>query len=147
MTKSTAATKRPSWPLVLAIVGPPVVIFAVALPMLLVGAKTERGNLWIGATPYGPTSTAPATDVRVVLDALHDIGAQCRKPTPDPTVIDSDVTTITGFAKRYPVGRFPIDDETATASSLLIVTREAVKNCSPDQMAVINATLNSITPH
>lgn len=144
MTKPAPETKRPRWPLVLAIVGPPVLITALIVPMLSTDAGTERGNLWIGASPYGPTSTAPAADVRVVLDALHDIGAQCLTTTPDPAAIESDVTTITGFATRYPVGRFPIDDETATASSLLIVTREAVKNCQPDQVAVIDSALSRV---
>jgi hypothetical protein len=147
MKTPAAEAKRPRWPLVLAIVGPPVLIAGVFVPMLLVGAETQRGNLWVGATPYGPISRAPAADVRAVLHALHDIGAQCLKPTPDPTAIESDVTIITGFAQLYPVGRFPIDDETATASSLLIVTREAVKNCSPGQVAVIKTTLNRTTPH
>ncbi len=50
---------------------------------------------------------------------------------PDLGVIASDVDIIIAFSARYPVGRFPIDDETATASSLLLVTLEAGKDCAP----------------
>ncbi|MBW4033584.1 MAG: hypothetical protein HIU88_13145 [Acidobacteria bacterium] len=146
MRKSANDVKRSSWPLVLAIVGPPLLIAAVAVPMVMAGAPVERGNLWVGASPYGPTSSASAADVRVALDALHRIGAQCLKTSPDPLAVRGDVAIITRFAERNPVGRFPIDDETATASSLLIVTREAIKTCAPDQVTVINAALKSVEP-
>lgn len=144
MRKLVSDAKRPRWPLVLAIVGPPLLIAAVAVPMVMASTAVERGNLWVGASPYGPSSSASAADVRAVLDALHRIGAQCLETSPDPLAVRADVTIITRFAELNPAGRFPIDDETATASSLLIVTREAVKNCVTDQVNVINAALKTV---
>lgn len=67
-------------------------------------------------------------------NARHDIGAQCLTSNPDLGVIASDVDLIIAFSRRYPVGRFPIDDEPATASSLLLVTREAVTDCAPTEV-------------
>jgi hypothetical protein len=101
--------------------------------------------MWVGASEYGPTSTAPPADVQVIHSALHDIGAQCLERNPDRRIIAVDVDLIIAFSNRYPVGRFPIDDETATASSLLIVTREAIKNCAPENTARIDAQLVDLT--
>ena len=134
-------TKAPLWPLILALAVPPVV-FGILLSVVTSGSEPE--DLWVGATEYGPTSTAPAAEVQAVHNALHDIGEECLTPAPDMSTISADVGLITAFARQYPVGRFPIDDETATAFSLLIVTREAVKECAPESLDAIDAQLRDI---
>jgi hypothetical protein len=138
MTRATPEAARPRWPLILAILAPPVLAGAILVPLLWSNEPASE-NLWVGATPYGPISTAPPAAVQVAHHALHDIGAECIKPTPDLQTITADVDSIISFAKRYPVGRFPIDDETATASSLLLVTREAVNDCAPAEAERLDA--------
>lgn len=130
MNRRIAWPAAGGWPLIAAIAVPPMA-FAVILALMLDDPPPTAQNLWVGATTFGPTSTASSTDVEVVHNALHDIGAHCLKSDPDLGVIASDVDLIIAFSRRYPVGRFPIDDETATASSLLLVTREAVTDCAP----------------
>ncbi len=95
--------------------------------------------MWVGATSYGPASTALPSSVEAVHKALHDIGEQCLETTPDLGKIGSDVDLIITFSLRYPTGRFLIDDETANASSLLLVTREAVKPCAPAELDRLDA--------
>lgn len=129
MRPTAPLPRRPRWPVILAIVAPPVALAAVLMPALSSPGPAAQ-DLWVGASPFGPTSTAPAGEVMVVHEALHDIGAQCLATDPDLGVIAADVDRIIEFSQRYPVGRFPIDDETATASSLLLVAREAVKTCA-----------------
>lgn len=138
MNSTPSHPKRPRWPLMAAILAPPIVFGAILLPTLLTSSPSPQ-DMWVGATGYGPTSTAPAADVQVIHNALHDIGAQCLEGNPDLGIIASDVDLIIAFSQRYPVGRFPIDDETATAPSLLLVTREAVKECAPAQVARLDA--------
>lgn len=138
MTSTHPAGSR--WPLIAAITIPPIIIGALLASAVLPGNRpAEPGDLWVGATEYGPTSTAPPADVQAVHDALHDIGTQCLTTNPNLEAIATDVDRIIAFAQRYPVGRFPIDDETATASSLLLVTREAVKDCSPAEVDRLDA--------
>ena len=139
MSATVVPPKRPRWPLIAAIAVPPVLIGALLIAALT-GTSSRESDLWFGATDYGPTSTAPATAVQVIHEALHDIGAQCLKTPPDPRAIASDVDLIIAFSEQYPVGRFPIDDETATASSLLLITREAVKDCSPTELKRLTGT-------
>lgn len=138
MSSRASPPKRPRWPLIVALTVPPVLLGAL-LTTALAGPSSSEGDLWVGATDYGPTSEAPATAVQVIHDALHDIGAQCLKTRPDLRAIASDVDLIIAFSQRYPVGRFPIDDETATASSLLLVTSESVKDCSPTELRRLQA--------
>lgn len=133
MNSTEEPAKRPRWPVIAAITGPPV-IFAALLTTALAGVGSNESDLWVGATDFGPTSEAPAGAVDVIHDALHLIGAQCLKSHPDLRAIASDVDLIVAFSQKYPVGRFPIDDETATASSLLLVTSEAVKGCAPAEL-------------
>ncbi|GHF12657.1 hypothetical protein GCM10011600_11800 [Pseudolysinimonas yzui] len=131
-------SRRPRWPLILAIIVPPSVLVAVLIPSLSNPGPTTQ-DMWVGATPFGPTSEASAGEVEIIHEALHDIGAQCAETDPDLRAIAAHVDRIIEFSQRYPVGRFPIDDETATASSLLLVTREAVKTCAPAEVARIDA--------
>lgn len=80
------------------------------------------------------TSDADANEVRTVHDALHDIGKRCRSGRIDRqqrAKAAADVDAILTFARRYPVGRFQIDDETSTAPGLLLVTRQALRSCDP----------------
>lgn len=135
-------SSRSRWPLILALTVPPMVISGALLaPALLTDNRpeTEPEDLWVGAIEYGPTSTAPLAEVEAVHDALHEIGELCAASDPDLAAIALDIDRIISFSQRYPVGRFPIDDETATASSLLLVTRYAVKDCAPDEVDRLDA--------
>jgi hypothetical protein len=124
--------------LILAVIAPPVALAAVLMPALSMSEPAGQ-NLWVGASPFGPTSTAPAGEIEIIHEALHEIGAQCLANYPDFGVIAADVDRIIEFSQQYPVGRFPIDDETATASSILLITLEAVKTCSPAEVNRIDA--------
>ena len=90
-----------------------------------------------------PLSSAPAAEIQAAHDALHHIGTECAAPGDSGPDVASDVTTITEFATRYPVGRFPIDDESGTSVSLLLVTRQALEDCAPAEAARVNALLPS----
>lgn len=144
MKPTAPASRRPRWPLILAIVVPPSVLIAVLIPSLSNPGPTTQ-NMWVGTTPFGPTSAATASEVEIVHEALHDIGALCAVTDPDLRAIAARVDRIIEFSQRYPVGRFPIDDETATASSLL-VTREAVKSCAPAEVDRIDAARQQTRP-
>jgi len=69
--------------------------------------------------------------------ALHDIGEKCSASAEDVKRPDvgSSVRVILGFARKYPEGRFPIDDETGSALSLLLVTKDELDTCSPRHAA------------
>ena len=138
MRNAAPQHRRPHWPLIVAITVPPIA-FAVILAVMVSSPAPTSEDMWVGGTAYGPTSTAPTADVQVIHNALHDIGAQCLEATPNLGIIESDVDLIIAFSARYPVGRFPIDDETATASSLLLVTRDAVKDCAPAEVERLDA--------
>lgn len=143
MNPTARQPTRPRWPVLVAVLAPPLMVGAVLLPMLLSSEPTAQ-DLWVGEGDYGPTSSATPVDVQEIHDALHDIGAECLKTEPSVDIIRSDVDLIIAFAARYPVGRFPIDDETATASSLLLIAREAVKMCAPAEMQRIDAALEAL---
>ncbi|MFM9877671.1 MAG: hypothetical protein ACKVOG_07460 [Rhodoglobus sp.] len=138
MNPPSAQAKRPRWPLAAAILAPPIVVGLIVVFNLVTSGPAPQ-DMWVGASDYGPTSTASTADVQVIHSALHNIGAQCLETNPNLSTISADVDLILAFAHRYPVGRFPIDDETATASSLLLITREAVKNCAPAELARLEA--------
>jgi hypothetical protein len=88
-----------------------------------------------------PTVSATAAEIQAAHDALHHIGEECAAPGDTSPDVATDVATITAFAARYPVGRFPIDDETGTAVSLLLVTRQALEGCAPEEAARVAALL------
>ena len=77
--------------------------------------------------------TPPSAQVRPVHEALHDIDAVCRAKDKSArqTTLTRDVDTIIEFSRRYPDARFPIDDETGTTLSLLLVTRQSMRTCAP----------------
>ena len=140
MTLQPRRRENPRWPLIVALLAPPAIIGAVLVSTFSSG-EVMREDMWVGATTFGPTSTAPPDAVQAVHDALHDIGTKCRAARPDFAAITADVDSIVAFAERYPIGRFPIDDETATAASLLLVTKEATNDCAPADAARIEAAI------
>lgn len=143
MTRSSGS--RPVWPVIAAIAVPPIAVAAVIFVALATANDTaDRGeDLWVGVGNPGPTSSAPSAEVEAIHADLHDIGERCRGFSPDAIAIRSDIDRILAFAARYPIGRFPIDDETATASSLLVVTREAVRKCAPGEVARIEVAIDA----
>lgn len=89
-----------------------------------------------------PTSRAPAAAVRRMHGALHDLGTQCGPSArADLAAVDRDVSTILDFARRYPEGRFAVDDETGSVLSLLLVARDAVRTCSPSAARRVDGAL------
>ncbi len=145
MSRQNRGSKPRPWLLIAAIAVPPVILASLLLPSLLAGTGSVSNNLWVGASAYGPTSKSPRSAVEVVHKALHDIGTQCRRSVPEAGVIRSDVALIIAFSAKYPVGRFPIDDETATPSTLLNVTRDAVQVCAPEELARIEHARSTLS--
>lgn len=143
---STTHSLREYGFLILALVGPPIAIGALLWFVLLSTSPSNTGpeDMWVGADEYGPASAAAPSDIRIVHEALHEIGTHCRASSPDLSVIAADVDLIIAFSQRYPLGRFPIDDESATASSLLVVTREAIKDCASANLGRIDTQLRNL---
>jgi hypothetical protein len=144
MTKRRAG--RPRWPVAAAIMAPPVLVAVVVVGFGLPAdpSPSAPGDMWVGGSGPGPASTAVPGDVDAAHQALHSLGDQCRSAAPDSGAILASVDAIAGFALRYPVGRFPIDDESATADSLLRVTRETLTGCAPDQLVRVDQALQAI---
>ena len=92
-----------------------------------------------------PSSSAPPAQVEGVHQALHRLGDQCEPVRNDrsKSVIKRDVDTILAFARRYPEGRFPIDDETGSVLSLLLVARDTLRPCEPAEAARVDRALPS----
>jgi hypothetical protein len=93
MTPTIAHPRRPRWPLILAIVVPPSVLIAVMIPSLSNPGPTTQ-DMWVGTTPFGPTSAATASEVEIIHEALHDIGALCAVTDPDLRAIAARVDRI-----------------------------------------------------
>ncbi|MFF6829845.1 hypothetical protein [Streptomyces longwoodensis] len=87
--------------------------------------------------------TPPGTQVRPVHEALHGIDAICR--TKSGRVKQASLAraadTVIDFSRRYPNARFPIDDETGTTLSLLLVTRQGLRDCAPALAARVDRAL------
>ncbi|MEU0680133.1 MULTISPECIES: hypothetical protein [Streptomyces] len=83
--------------------------------------------------------------MRPVHDALHTIDARCRAKGGDveQAALTRDVDTIIDFSRRYPDARFPIDDETGRTLSLLLVTRQSLRDCAPALAARVDRALPS----
>jgi hypothetical protein len=98
------------------------------------------------STAQGATAsadTAPATEVQPVHDALHDIDDQCKPGAVggDQSRLARDADVILAFAQRHPSASFPIDDETGRTLSLLLVTRQALRDCAPAVAARADSAL------
>ncbi|WP_033309277.1 hypothetical protein RFN58_35595 [Streptomyces iakyrus] len=87
--------------------------------------------------------TPPSAQVRPVHEALHDIDTRCRAKdkSASQTSLTRDVDTIIEFSRRYPDARFPIDDETGTTLSLLLVTSQSMRTCAPALVTRVDGAL------
>ena len=141
--QSVRVAKTRIWPVIVGFAVPPAVLVG-ALLVIGVGLRepdTSSSDLWVGVGTFGSARNAPAQEIDVAHSALHAIGDQCRESDPDRAVIATSVEAIIDFARRYPEGRFAIDDETATATTLLVVTRDAVIDCAPWEVPAIDAEI------
>lgn len=112
-----------------------VALAAAAVVALWGGSGRGSGSSTVAEpTPTGSFATPPTAQVRPVHQALHDIDATCRAKARDGerTSLTHNVDTIIDFSRRYPEARFPIDDETGSTLSLLLVTRQSMRECAPD---------------
>lgn len=107
-------------------------------------------NLRARSAPSGPVanqlqavSSAPPERVQQVHEVLHRIGDLCRSTGDEsrPALVASGVDVIVSFVRQFPEGSFPIDDETGTTLSLLLVTREALRTCDPVSAARVDQEL------
>ena len=96
-----------------------------------------------GGAPAEPSSRAPAREVERMHDALHALGRECDKDESRRSAarIERAVDTVLSFARRYPEGRFAVDDETGSALSLLVATREDLRSCAPAASARVSDVL------
>ena len=131
------------------------VIVAVALAVVLAGVgwyvlrspeEPPPAAIMSGTpTPMAPRpkDQAPDDQARRVHRALHAIGAICESRTGQgrAALVRRQVDTIVDFARRYPSVSFPIDDETGTTVSLLILVRDEVRDCAPSLTEEVNAAL------
>jgi hypothetical protein len=119
--EAVAAARRPSRRVAVAIA-------------LFVGALVALGAIF--ASRGGEGAAQPtAAEVARVHAILHRLDRTCARSRGLPAArkqLDRDVDTILAFTVAYPEARFPIDDESGTALSLLLVTREATRRCAPD---------------
>ena len=109
------------------------VVLGVVLVVVLVVVVSRESPTVVEGGP-SPTSTQSAktmlsrAQAKPVHEALHDIAALCRPGAMAEARqrVAQDVRVILSFARRYPEAAFPIDDETGTALSLLLVTRQSL---------------------
>lgn len=103
---------------------------------------TETGRSSSSQTPE-PTSKAPSQEVSRLHQALHGLASECQKEEPARSVprIDRSVDIVLSFARRYPEGRFAIDDETGNRLSLLLATHDDLRTCAPAAAARLNQAL------
>lgn len=141
MSSNTRRRARPLWPLIVALIVPPVVI-GVSLYAVAAGENPESGqDLWVGEGSRDPLSDATSAQIDRAHEALHEIGSECSASTADVNAIAAAVDLIIAFGTAHPVGRFPIDDETATATSLLVVVKRAVQDCAPGEVEQVDAAI------
>lgn len=96
------------------------------------------------ATPAAPglQTAAPQDAARRVHDSVHALGRICKPGATNLTPrVRPHVETVLNFARRYPDASFPIHDETGTAVSLLLVTREGLRTCAPPLVDSVNQAL------
>ncbi|MEU1273230.1 hypothetical protein [Streptomyces sp. NPDC005799] len=95
-------------------------------------------------TPSASPVRPPADQIQPVHNALHDIDARCGRKAAtisDQAQLQRDADGVVAFARRYPDARFPIDDESGTTLSLLLVTRQGLLTCAPEAAATVNQAL------
>lgn len=113
---------------------------AVALVALLAAVFVDRGR-----SPAPARSAKPKPqEVRRVHAVLHGIEEACSGSRVGPRVsasLEANANTIVRFARKYPQVRFPIDDESGRALSLLLVAREALLPCAPLAAARVDRAL------
>lgn len=128
-----------------------VALLVVVVALGAVGLITRPGTRGSGSGPADtatPSSTAsavspPAAEVRPVHGALHDLDARCKPGASSKVQIGlaRDADRIVAFARRYPNARFPIDDETGSTLSLLLVARQSLRTCAPAAAATVDGAL------
>lgn len=132
-------------------VAAPLAAAAVALGLVAAAAFASLGSdpatppVVLAATPDDTTSysTPPAAEVRRVHRALHDFTTWCT-PEADARarqLLQRDAELIVAFTRRHPTSRFRIDDETGNPLSLLLVTRNELRECAPAAAAVADRAL------
>lgn len=120
-------------------------LVAAALAAGVGGSNRDAPPAIVGGTPSGTRSysTPPPRDVQQVHDALHDFDRWCTPQADDRARrhLARGVELIVSFARRHPDSRFPIDDETGTTLSLLLVTRNELRDCAPSAALVADRAL------
>ena len=95
--------------------------------------------------PTASFSPVPVPEIEAVHGALHGLGTACAEaPTPAGDAharIDRHVAVLLEFARRYPQARFPIDDESGTSLSLLLVVRQELEDCDPVHLPEVERLL------
>jgi hypothetical protein len=98
-----------------------------------VGALVALGAILAARGSDRPAQPA-AREVERVHAILHRLERTCarnRRSGAARARLERDVDTILAFTAAYPEARFPIDDESGSAPSLLLVAREATRRCAP----------------
>lgn len=98
----------------------------------------------VASAPSSQRYTAvPTAEVDVAHQALHDLGDACaqQEPSRSPSAVSQATESLLRFATRHPDGRFPIDDETGTTLSLLLVVRDELSTCAPELRPRVDALL------
>lgn len=87
-------------------------------------------------------AAVPSAEVDAAHQALHDLGDACaEEPSPSLPDVSQATDALLRFATRHPDGRFPIDDETGTTLSLLLVVRDELSTCAPELRPRVEALL------
>jgi len=120
-------------------------LLVLAVVMLLDSTDPKAPAVIAGGSPTllvpHPKMQAPKIDAQRVHRELHAVGRVC---PPDRTArVRPHVEAILEFARRYPNVSFPIDDETGTTVSLLILTRYSLRTCAPELADRVNHALPS----
>lgn len=134
----------------LAVAAPLAGLLATIAVVTWLAAQAGQGTTDAGAAgrvgsspPPEPVSKASPQAVNLLHQALHGLAKECQKPerTRSSPRINWDVDIVLGFARRYPEGRFGIDDETGNALSLLLATHDDFRTCAPEAAGRLNRAL------
>ncbi|ALV33115.1 hypothetical protein [Streptomyces sp. CdTB01] len=138
-------TRRRPGLLLAAVTAAVVLALAAAAVVFLRGGSGGVSGSAPTAEPSATSSavTPAAAQVGPVHQALHGIDATCHANGGGgkQTSLTRDVDTIIDFSRRYPDARFPIDDETGSTLSLLLVTRQSMRDCAPALAARVDRAL------